>query len=122
MITNQEHLSNLIAAAFGRELEIYQYQVNVDNYTVMLQSLPTDAFPEHLIQYKEAAIDRLPDGVDDETINLISDYQYRDRLRNLLRTEKVEQNKAIRIKDALKAQIGADYDSLIAAYKASQSQ
>jgi len=32
MITNQEHLNNLVVAAFHREMEIYQYQINVDNY------------------------------------------------------------------------------------------
>jgi hypothetical protein len=40
----------------------------------------------------------------------------------LVRTEKAEQNKSVRIRDVLKAQIGADYDSLVAAFKATQAQ
>ena len=120
MVTDQEHLNNLVAAAFGREMEIYHYQINVDNYTTMLAALPTDAWTEELLPYKDAAIDRLPDSLGDDTIIMISEYQYRDRIKNLLRTEKVEQNKTVRIRDSLKAQIGADYDSLLAAYKASQ--
>jgi hypothetical protein len=122
MITNQEHLNNLIIAAFHREMEIYQYQINVDNYTVMLAALPQENWPDDLVQYKEAAIDKLPESLDDDIILAISEHQYRDRIRNLLRTEKVEQSKATRVRDALKAQIGTDYDSFVAAYKSSQQQ
>jgi hypothetical protein len=117
MVTDQEHLNNLVAAAFGREMEIYHYQINVDNYTTMLATLPADAWPDDLLPYKEAAIDRLPESLSDEVINTISEYQYRDRIKNLLRTEKVEQGKTVRIRDALKSQIGTEYDALLAAYK-----
>jgi hypothetical protein len=121
MVTNQEHLNNLVVAAFHREMEIYQYQINVDNYVVMLASLPQDSWTDDLLPYKDAAIDKLPESLDDATVNTISEYQYRDRIRNLLRTEKVEQSKAIRVRDALKVQIGSDYDSLLAAYKTTAS-
>jgi hypothetical protein len=121
MITDQEHLNNLIAAAFGREMEIYHYQINVDNYAVMLAALPQESWPGDLVQYKEAAIDQLPESLDDDAVLAISEHQYRDRIRNLLRTEKVEQSKAVRVRDALKAQIGSNYDSLLADYKASQA-
>jgi hypothetical protein len=121
MITTQEHLNNLVVASFHREMEVYQYQINIDNYTAMLAALPQDSWPDNLLSYKDAAIDKLPESFDDATVNTISDYQYRDRLRNLLRTEKIEQGKATRVRDALKSQIGADYDALLAAYKASQT-
>jgi hypothetical protein len=122
MVTNQEHLNNLVIAAFHREMEVYQYQINIDNYTVMLAALPQENWSEELLPYKDAAIDKLPESFDDETVNTISDYQYRDKIRALLRTEKVEQSKAIRVRDALKTQIGSDYDALLASYKASQTQ
>jgi hypothetical protein len=120
MVTNQEHLNNLVVAAFHREMEVYQYQINIDNYGVMLAALPQDNWPDNLVQYKEAAIDKLPESLDDDAVLTISEHQYRDRIRNLLRTEKVEQSKASRVRDALKAQIGADYDALLAAYKSNQ--
>jgi hypothetical protein len=120
MITNQEHLNNLVVAAFGREMEIYYYQINIDNYTAMLAALPQESWPEDLFQYKEAAVDKLPESLTDDDVVLISEYQYRDRLRNLLRTEKAEQRKVVRVRDVLKAQIGPDYDALVAACKASQ--
>jgi hypothetical protein len=121
MITNQEHLNNLIVAAFHREMEIYQYQINVDNYVAMLAALPQESWPNDLLPYKDAAIDKLPESIDDEIVSTISEYQYRDRIKNLLRTEKVEQSKASRVRDALKVQIGSDYDSLLAEYKTTAS-
>jgi len=120
MITTQEHLNNLIVAAFHREMEVYQYQINIDNYGVMLAALPQGEWPDSLITYKNTPTEALPEGLDDIAVGLIADYQYRDKIRNLLRSEKVEQGKASRVRDALKSQIGADYDSLIAAYKANQ--
>ena len=120
MITTQEHLNNLVVAAFHREMEVYQYQINIDNYGVMLAALPQGEWPNDLLAYKNATTEALPESLDDASIASIADYQYRDKIRNLLRSEKVEQGKASRVRDALKSQIGADYDSLLAAYKASQ--
>jgi hypothetical protein len=121
MITTQEHLNNLVVAAFHREMEVYQYQINIDNYGVMLAALPQDSWPSDLLTYKNTPSEALPESLDDVAIGLVSDYQYRDKIRNLLRSEKVEQSKARRVRDALKSQIGADYDALIAAYKANQT-
>jgi hypothetical protein len=120
MITTQEHLNNLVVAAFHREMEVYQYQINIDNYGVMLAALPQGDWPDSLIIYKNLTTDLLPENLDDADVGLVADYQYRDKIRNLLRSEKVEQSKASRVRDALKSQIGTDYDALIAAYKANQ--
>lgn len=119
MITSSEHLNNLIAHAYSRELEVYAYQTNIDNYVTMLSALPSDNIPERLAAYANVDITSLPVDLSEEDVMLIADYQYRDRLRSLVRTEKVEQSKAKRILDSLKLQIGAGADSKIAAYKAS---
>jgi hypothetical protein len=87
----------------------------------MLSTLPQDDWPETLQEYKTVSIDTLPETLSDEMVNTISDYQYRDRIRGLLRTEKVEQGKSGKIRDVIKIQIGPDYDSLVAAYKNSQT-
>lgn len=120
MITPEEHLANLIANAFHREMEVYGYQMNIDNYTTMLAELPTDEWPAHLVDYTAAAIESLPVAMSDEDVGAVSDYQYRDRLRALLRTERVEQGKASRVLVALKTQIGPDADAAVAAFKAAQ--
>ena len=108
--------------AFHREVEIYGYQLNIDNYGAMLVALPADAWPSDLEAFKSVKTEDLPHELSDDQVAQIADYQYRDRLRVLVRTEKAEQNKSIRIRDVLKAQIGADYDALVAAYKATQAQ
>jgi hypothetical protein len=119
MITTQEHLNNLVVAAFHREMEVYQYQINIDNYGVMIAALPQGDWPSNLLSYKNTPSEALPENLDDVSIGLVADYQYRDKIRNLLRSERVEQSKAARVRDALKSQIGADYDTLVEAYKAS---
>ena len=119
ILTTEEKLNNLIVHAYHRELEVYNYQINIDNYTNMLLALPSDEWPESMLQYKDMDILNIPHSVSDEDIQIISDYQYRDRLRSILRTERVEQNKASRVLDSLKLQIGQDYTTLVASYKAS---
>lgn len=121
MITNNEHLNNLVQAAYYRELEVYQYQINIDNYNVMLSALPTDEWPMHLGMYVNTPIDQLPIAMTDQDVDLVNDYQYRDRLRVAVRSERAEQSKAARVLEALKTQIGADYDSLLAEFKAAQT-
>ena len=112
---DQNTLNTLTQAAIGREQEISHYQINIDNYTVMLASLPTDDWPAEIAPYQGADVSVLPHDMPEETVSLISDYQYRDRLRALLRTEKIEQNKVVRLLSALKAQIGADYEEVLLA-------
>jgi hypothetical protein len=120
MLTDQEKQAGLVMNAFHREMEIYGYQINIDNYTTMLAALPADGWPADLEAFKTVKTEDLPHELSDDQVAQIGDYQYRDRLRVLVRTEKAEQNKSIRIRDVIKAQIGADYDALVAAYKASQ--
>lgn len=121
MISNEEHINNLVAQCYGRMLEIYAYQVNIDNYTAVLNGLPTDDVPERLANYINMQLTDLPYDMSDEDIQLLSDYQYRIRLRLLLRTEKGEQNKCQRLLDAMKIQIGPEADVLISAYKDAQT-
>jgi hypothetical protein len=120
IVTQDEHLDNLVTNAYYREKEVYQYQMNVDNYTIMLTGLPQDAFPSGLVQHVNAETQSLPFDMSDDDVQTIAQYQYRDKLRSLLRSEKVEQNKARLVLEALKAQIvasGLDYDVVIAEKK-----
>jgi hypothetical protein len=120
IISDQEHEVNLVRAAYARELEIYQYQVNIDNYASVLEGLPSTDWPNYLSNYKNANITQLPWEMPETDIDTISDLQYRDRIRALYRSEKAEQAKSKKILEALKLQIGANYDSLVQAYKDSQ--
>ena len=102
--------------AYHREMEVYSYQMNIDNYTTMMAAMSSEEWPEALSAWASTEIANLPATMSDEDVELISDLQYRDRIRSLIRTEKAEQNKARRVLEALKQQIGADADVRIAAY------
>jgi len=120
VVTQTEHLDTLVTNSYHREKEVYQYQVNVDNYTVMLTGLPQDNIPTSLANYANTEIHDLPWDMDDADVQMIAQYQYRNKLRSLLRSEKVEQNKARLILEALKAQVvagGLDYPTVIAEKK-----
>lgn len=121
MFTAEEHMQNLVMSAFHREFEVYNYQTNIDNYTTMLTALPSSDWPEALAVWASTEIDKLPADMSDEDVQEISDFQYRDRLRALLRTERVEQGKSRRVLVALKTQIGSGADAAIAAFKTAQS-
>jgi len=122
MLNDQEKLASLVMNSFHREMEIYGYQLNIDNYGAMLSALPSEDWPAELAAFRAVKTEDLPHELTDDQVAQIADLQYRDRLRVLVRTEKAEQNKSVRIRDVLKSQIGADYDSLVAAYKATQAQ
>jgi hypothetical protein len=95
-------------AAIGREAEMSIYQVNIDNYTAMLLALPQDTWPDDIVQYQNATIESLPHDMPDDEVFKISDYQYRDRITKLLRTEKVEQVKVQHVYNALLSQLPPD--------------
>jgi hypothetical protein len=120
MITDQEHQDNLIFNAYHRENEIYSYQMNIDNYIHMIDAIPSAPLPESLSGYAKTEVIDLPLELSDDDVQLVTDFQYRNRLLATIRTERAEQGKATRIRDALKAQIEGDYDSAIASFKATQ--
>ena len=112
---NQQDTDNAVAeAAVGREMEIFSYDMNIANYEIMLAALPTDDWPEHLVKYQRSTLDQVPDEYDQQ----VSDYQYRDRIKSLLKTERLERSKAQRIYEALISRIPeADRATVLAAAK-----
>ena len=123
MVTTQEHLDNLVTQAYHRELEVYSYQTNIDNYTIMLTGLPEDEFPADLASFSNVETARLPASLSDADVDMISQYQFRDKLKASVRTEIVEQSKAKLILAAIKAQImtgGLDYEAALASKKTAE--
>ncbi len=115
-ITTQDTLDTLAFNIVHREREVHQYQINIDNYTQMLSTLPLGEIPADISEFIDKPIEELPSILPLETVQLIADYQYRKRVQYLIRTEAIEQGKSKRVLDALKAQIPADQlDTLVAA-------
>jgi hypothetical protein len=114
-INPQDTINTLALNVVHREREVHQYQINIDNYTAMLAVMPQGDAPAEILQYMSTKTEELPFDVPLETVQVVADYQYRDRIRYLIRTEAIEQNKAKQVLDALKAQIPADQlDALVA--------
>ena len=114
-INPQDTINSLALNVVHREREVHQYQINIDNYTTMLASLPQGEPPAEILQYMSTKTEELPFSVSLDVMQQIADYQYRDRIAYLIRTELIEQSKAKRVLDALKAQIPADQlDALVA--------
>ena len=102
---NDTHTTDAIAEAIvHREREIFSYDLNIVNYETALAGMPQDDWPEHLVQYQTATLDQVPDEYD----AIVSEYQFRDRLRYLLKTERAERLKTFKIYEALVARLPAD--------------
>lgn len=111
-VSNADKYNILADNVIMREKEIMSYDINITNYTAMLAALPQDDWPSHLAQYANATLDQVPDEFDD----IVSQYQYRDRLRFLIKTEKAERAKSFRVYEALITQLPeAERDTLITA-------
>lgn len=104
-LNDSEIKLEIAQAIIAREKELFSYQFNIDNYNTMLSSLPSNDWPESIVQYKGVSTETLPESMTIEDVELINDYNYRDRLRYLIRTETIERNKSQRVLDALKLQI-----------------
>jgi hypothetical protein len=111
-ISDQKKYDTIAEAIVGREQEIFHYELNITNYEAMLAALPSDDWPQNLVQYQRATLDQVPDEHD----QTVTDYQYRDRLRLLVKTERLERSKSVKVYEALLAQLPEDQrESLIAA-------
>lgn len=103
-ISNSDRKLNLTRALVGRENEIHSYDINISNYEAMLSALPTGEWPDLISAYRNTPIELVPEDLH----QLVTDYSFRDRLRALLATEKLERSKSVRVYEALRSQIPAD--------------
>ena len=118
-ITQQDTQNAIADAVVGREMEIFSYDMNIANYEIMLAGLPTEDWPAELLQYQFSTLDKVPDEFDQQ----VSDYQYRDRIKSLLKTELLERSKAQRIYEALVSRLPEESRAeLIAAAKSRMIQ
>jgi len=89
----------------ARRAEVAQYQSNIDTFTAILSTLPTE-LPERL-QGLRARTDRHAAAAEVEDLDdvaLLSDVWFYDELKGRVRSETVEMRKAAAILAALEAQ------------------
>jgi hypothetical protein len=93
----------LIEAIKQRESEIAHYQINIDNYTVMIALLPQ--WPELLLSHRTADPVGFINDWSFKDIQLLSDLQFKDKLERTLLTERLEQRKATFVLKALQQKL-----------------
>ena len=110
-----DDLNAKLADAFvAREQEVCHYDLNILNYEMMLEGLPQGEWPPELLPYKGQSPDTFPA----DSIEAISDLEFRDRVASLLRTERIERGKAARVLATLQARLPKEtFASLITAAK-----
>lgn len=88
----------------ARQLEVAQYEANINLYKSILANLPTE-WPERLLQYRDATDKHKAAGeVDDlNDVELLSKLWYADQCFKLIRSETVEKIKAQTILDTLQS-------------------
>jgi len=104
----QEQNENVLRNIVWKENEVFQYRMNIENYTRMVADLPSGEWPDSIIQYKGIPAEAIPFGLSDEIEDLIRMYSFRDRFLYLIRTEKRELNVSLNALAAFKARFPAD--------------
>lgn len=109
-IDAEERYTTIADAIVSREQEVFSYQLNIDNYTAMLAASSdlAEEWPESIAQYKNMNPTALASVVPEDLLDLVNEYSYRDRIKFLLKTEKIEQLKSQKVLAALISQLPAD--------------
>jgi hypothetical protein len=108
IISQEEKYTSIADAIVLRTYEVYHYNTNIENYTKIIATLPIE-WPEHLARLRGLDPHQAVAECSLEDVDLLSDLQQLDRLQYLLRTEKLECNKA---KKMLEVEIGRLPDSI----------
>ena len=109
-INNSDKKNTIVMQLINREREIANYEMNIEHYEALLTTLPQGEWPVLIAGYKGASIESVP--VDLQTS--VNDYSFRDRIKDVLSTERQELNKAIKMHEALCLQLpGEDIQALV---------
>lgn len=105
IITDEERLKKVADERVHREYEVNDYQNNINRFTSMLTTLPTDDLPNHLTQYRDMTAVQVPLSVPLEDVLLIEKYRFRDAMILRIRTENIEMSKSQHLLNAIDAEL-----------------
>ena len=103
-INDSDKKNTIVMQLINREREIANYQLNIEHYEALLTTLPEGDWPMLIAGYKGASIESVPLDLQ-ATVN---DYSFRDRIKDVISTERQELNKAMKMHEALCLQLPAD--------------
>jgi hypothetical protein len=98
---NKEQLAEVINV---RKEEVAHYQVNIDNYSAMIAILP-GVWPDRLLPHRDDDPSSFLDQWNFDEIQLLSDLQFREKLRRTLATERLEQRKSMLVLQVLEQRL-----------------
>ena len=132
LITVDEEDDYLVGALRGRQLEWQSYELNRRNYERVLASPAMKALPEEwpegLAPYKDITGEALVKAVAEADYVLVTQLQFRDQVRLLLKTTLTEQYKGVCVHAALdeqkpdKARVDAALARILVAEAARKAQ
>lgn len=93
IISQSKRENDLADQIVSRTHEQYLYDENITNYEAILATLPTDEWPVRLQHLRGLPDHEAAFLCDPEDIDLLAQYQVRDRISNLIKSEKVERAK-----------------------------
>lgn len=118
----QDQQDDIVAAAMlAREMEHFHFAHNIVVYTKMLESLPIDSWPTELIQYQTMKRDEVVSSAGADAPTVLN-YQYRDQLQHLVKTETAEAGRVDLIYNGLIAHFNGDAVRLADAIARVQAQ
>lgn len=117
IISEESKIKDLADNVVHRTYEVYQYDVNIANYQLILDS-SDGVYPDHLVALKNIPFDQAIGQCPIEDLEKLAELQQRERVSALIRTEIVERTKSNGILKVLSAQLeiltGEDgYDAAI---------
>lgn len=98
----------LIQNIEARTAEVAGYQTNIENYSRMIAKINGDWCPATAPLQGLDTQQMVAACADDEILAKASDLNFRDKLKQTLRAERIEQRKAILVLEVLKDQLGAN--------------
>lgn len=109
-INDNDKKSIIVGQILNREREVFNYQTNIEHYETLLATLPQGEWPILIAGYKGQPIESVPVDLQ----STVNDYNFRDRIIDVVATERQELNKAQKMLDALCLQLpGEDIQALI---------
>jgi hypothetical protein len=115
IISNDKREADIADAIVSRSYEVYGYDFNIANYTIVLASLSGD-WPERLLALRDLPPYEAAARCSEDDVALLSELQQHDQVSRLLRSERVERDKAQRILEAVDSQlVGPGRDAALSA-------
>lgn len=116
IISAAKREADLADQIVSRTYEVYQYDLNIQNYEAMLTTLPTDEWPDSIVDLKNMTDHEASFACPSDLVDILAQYQLRDRVQNLVKSEQVERAKAAAILSAVDAQLtGPNRDTALQA-------